>query len=98
FRCTHSGYGIHPQIFQCAGCGLFSSAGPTEENLLAAYAEVEDALYLQEEPGRLATFHRRLKRLENQYRPPGRLLDVGAYTGALVAVAQERGWTAAGVE
>ncbi len=98
FRCTHSGYGIHPRIFECAGCGLLSSAGPSEEKLLAAYAEVEDSLYLQEEEGRLATFHRRLKRLEKLHRPPGRLLDVGAYTGALVAVALERGWRAIGVE
>jgi 2-polyprenyl-3-methyl-5-hydroxy-6-metoxy-1,4-benzoquinol methylase len=98
FRCTHSGYGIHPSILECEGCGLLSSAHPDEEDLLEVYAAVEDPLYLQEEEGRLATFHRRLKRLEKQYRPPGRLLDVGAYTGALVAVSAQHGWSAVGVE
>ncbi len=98
FRCTHSGYGVHPAIFQCTGCRLLSLDGVSESEILAAYKDVEDPVYLQEEPARRRTFERRMRRLERFHPPPGRLLDVGAYTGAFVEVAGNRGWTAMGVE
>ena len=98
YECTHSGYGIHPAIFECVECGLLSSAGASQETVLSAYREVEDPLYLREEDSRVATFGRRLARIEKLRRPPGRLLDVGAYTGTMVEVAGRRGWTASGIE
>lgn len=99
FRCTHSGYGRHHAIVQCQNCGLVY-ANPRLEgtHILDSYVAVEDPLYLQEREGRVLTFERHLRPLEQIRPPPGRLLDVGAYTGVFVEIADQHGWEAWGVE
>lgn len=101
FRCTNPGYGHHPQIVQCNYCG-FVYANPrwAEDELLAAYTAVEDKTYVTERSGREITFRHHLRHLE-KWTGPGNgrsLLDVGAYIGVFVEVAQEAGWQAIGVE
>ncbi|MEW5988157.1 MAG: class I SAM-dependent methyltransferase [Chloroflexota bacterium] len=101
FRCTSASYGHHLQIVQCRHCG-FVYATPRWEasTLLAAYSQVEDHLYLAERAAREMTFGRHLRALERIAGPAGgrRLLDVGAYIGVFVEVAQQAGWQAWGVE
>lgn len=101
FRCTNPGYGHHPQIVQCANCG-FVYANPrwAEDDLLAAYTAVEDQTYVSERIGRELTFRKHLQHLQ-KWTGPGNgrsLLDVGAYIGVFVEVAQAAGWQAMGVE
>jgi 2-polyprenyl-3-methyl-5-hydroxy-6-metoxy-1,4-benzoquinol methylase len=44
------------------------------------------------------TFERHLRPLEKVKAPPGKLVDVGAYTGVFVEIAAQHGWDATGVE
>ena len=101
FRCTHSGYGSHAQIVQCNACD-FVYANPRwdEDELLAVYSAVEDQTYVLERAGRVKTFTKHLIAIEKfSGEGNGRhLLDVGAYTGVFVEVAQNKGWNAIGVE
>ncbi|HMT19939.1 MAG TPA: class I SAM-dependent methyltransferase, partial [Promineifilum sp.] len=101
FRCTHSGYGHHPQIVECCHCGLvYANPRWPAEFVLEAYTAVEDETYVQERLGREMTFRNHLRRLEGVVGPPDgrRLLDVGAYIGVFVEVAATAGWQAMGVE
>ncbi len=99
FRCTHSGYGRHHAIVQCRNCGLVYTNPRLEgTQILDSYVAVEDPLYLQEREGRVLTFERHLRPLEKLKPPPGRLLDVGAYTGVFVEIAGRHGWEAWGIE
>lgn len=101
FRCTSASYGHHLQIVQCRHCG-FVYVTPRWEaaDLLGAYAEVKDDVYLAEREARELTFSRHLRALEKMTGPADgrRLLDVGAYIGVFVEVAQNAGWQAWGVE
>lgn len=101
FRCTSPDYGEHAQIVECAVCG-YVYANPTWEpsDLLGAYETVVDETYAAEREGRELTFQKHLETLEALIGPgDGRtLLDVGAYIGVFVDVAQRAGWTAEGVE
>jgi len=88
---------VHAPIWRCRSCGLlFQWPRPDEATLLARYAAVEDPLYLAEKENRRLTFRRALAHLG----PPAgrRLLDVGAYCGLFVGVAQEAGFRAEGIE
>ncbi|MBN1178626.1 MAG: class I SAM-dependent methyltransferase [Anaerolineae bacterium] len=101
YRCTHSGYGVHPPIVQCHRCGLvYTNPRQNGSHILETYEAVEDPLYLEERQGRVLTFERHLRPLERLTgRPDGRmLLDVGAYTGVFVEIAACHGWDAWGVE
>ena len=97
WRCTSFGHRHHPPIYACEACGLlFQWPMPSDEDLEAAYAGVEDPLYMAERENRLLTFRRVLGHLG-----PGagrRLLDVGAYCGYFVDVAREAGFEAEGLE
>ena len=101
FRCTNSGYGEHTQIVECFECGHVY-ANPTWESaeLLTAYETVEDETYVDEREGRELTFQKHLEEVEKLTGPAnGRtLLDVGAYIGVFVEIAQRSGWDAMGVE
>ncbi|HLF28651.1 MAG TPA: class I SAM-dependent methyltransferase [Anaerolineae bacterium] len=99
FRCTHSGYGRHYAIVQCVQCGLvYTNPRLNGQAILDSYIAVEDPLYLRERDGRVLTFERHLRPLEKIKSPPGRLLDVGAYTGVFVEIACRHGWEAGGLE
>ncbi len=101
YRCTHSGYGVHPPIVQCRRCGLvYIDPRQEEEAILETYEAVEDPLYVEEREGRVLTFEHHLRPLERLTGPPDgrRLLDVGAYTGIFVEMAARHGWDAWGVE
>ncbi|HLE29499.1 MAG TPA: class I SAM-dependent methyltransferase [Anaerolineales bacterium] len=101
FRCTSAGYGLHHAIVQCRQCGLVY-ANPRWEGaeVLDHYVAVEDPLYLEEREGRVLTFQRHLLPLHKLTGAPAgrRLLDVGAYVGVFVEIAQQAGWQAVGLE
>ena len=100
-RCTHAGYGHHPQIVECRHCGLvYANPRWPTEMVLDAYIAVEDETYVEERHGRELTFAHHLRQIERIVGPAdGRaLLDVGAYIGVFVEVATAAGWRAQGVE
>ena len=101
FRCTHAGYGHHPQIVECSHCGLvYANPRWPTGTVLDAYTAVEDETYVEERHGRELTFRHHLRQIERIVGPAdGRaLLDVGAYIGVFVEVAAAGGWRAEGVE
>ena len=101
FRCTSIGYGQHPQIVACNHCGhVYANPRWAEDEVVAAYTAVEDETYVVERSGRELTFDKHLAALEQHVGPAnGRsLLDVGAYIGVFVEVAQANGWQACGIE
>ena len=101
FRCTSSGYGQHHTIVECLECGLvYANPRYDSGEMLARYEAVEDPLYVEEREGRVLTFQRHLRPLE-EIIPPGdgrRLLDVGCHIGVFVEIAAKHGWDAWGVE
>jgi 2-polyprenyl-3-methyl-5-hydroxy-6-metoxy-1,4-benzoquinol methylase len=99
FRCTSPGYGLHHTIVECLNCGLvYTNPRFGGDEILDSYVAVEDPLYMEERDGRVLTFERHLRPLEKIKAPPGKLLDVGAYTGVFVEIAAQHGWDACGVE
>jgi cyclopropane fatty-acyl-phospholipid synthase-like methyltransferase len=101
FRCTSPGYGKHAQIVQCQECGLvYANPRWSDEELIEAYAAVEDEIYQEERRGRELTFAKHLRSLERRVGEAGgrSLLDVGAYIGVFVEVAAAAGWEVWGVE
>ena len=101
YRCTHSGYGVHPDIVQCRQCGLvYTNPRQNDAEILETYEAVEDPLYVEEREGRVLTFERHLRPLERLTGPPNgrKLLDVGAYIGVFVEIAARHNWDAWGVE
>ncbi len=101
FRCTSAGYGEHTQIVDCHECGHVY-ANPTWEpdELLSAYSTVEDETYVDEREGRELTFRKHLDAVEALIGSGNgrKLLDVGAYIGVFVEIAQQKGWDAIGIE
>jgi SAM-dependent methyltransferase len=101
FRCTTATYGVHPTIVKCINCGLVYANPRLDSNSINdSYSRVDDPLYIEEREGRVLTFRRNLRPLEQLVRtaPPRRLLDVGCHIGVMLEIAQERGWEALGVE
>lgn len=99
FRCTSHHLAEHGDIVKCKQCGmLYNNPQPHPETLLDIYKEVEDPLYLEESGARERTFKRSLDQLHRFIRPPGKLLDVGCYTGAFMETAKAGGWDVSGLE
>lgn len=101
FNCTSPDYGQHYRVVECKQCGfIFANPRGDHDDVLQAYIEVEDPLYLQEREGRELTFRKHLEPLHHLTGAPNgrRLLDVGAYVGVFVEVARAAGWDAVGVE
>ncbi len=78
---------------------LFADPQPEEAQLAAFYAGSDRDQYavLRYERQFLARDRRLVADLE-RFVPPGRLLDLGSSLGTLLFAAQERGWTATGLE
>ncbi len=97
FTCTSPSYGVHGPIYRCQSCGFVYLSDHVSPTMIARhYAQVSDKLYLEQEAGRIKTFRRHLQNIA-QFKGR-RLLDVGAYTGLFVYLAQREGWDASGIE
>jgi 2-polyprenyl-3-methyl-5-hydroxy-6-metoxy-1,4-benzoquinol methylase len=100
-RCTSASYGKHHTIVKCRNCGLvYANPHRKASAILHNYEKVVDDLYVEEREGRVLTFQRNLRPLE-ELMPPAqgrRLLDVGCHIGVFLEIAQERGWEAWGCE
>ncbi len=96
--CTSSAYGLREAIVRCTECGfIYQNPQPVPGDLISAYERVVDVRYDEEREGRIHTFTRSLRELE-EYSGRGRLLDVGSHLGFFVEVAQKAGWAAEGIE
>jgi SAM-dependent methyltransferase len=85
-------------LVRCADCGHIQvERFPEEGELGAAYAEIEDFAYLEEEAGQRATAAVALDRIE-QHVAPGAICDLGCWVGFLLSEAGRRGWRGRGVE
>jgi 2-polyprenyl-3-methyl-5-hydroxy-6-metoxy-1,4-benzoquinol methylase len=97
FNCTSFGHRRHQPVWACRECGLkVQWPHPPPDELIAAYTDVKDPLYVAERRNRYMTFERVVRELG-----PGRgrrLLDVGAYCGYFIDVARTAGFDAEGLE
>ena len=99
YRCTSHDLSQHGDIAQCRKCGMiYNNPQPDPDTLLRIYKEVEDPLYLEETEARERTFKHSLDQLHRFIQPPGKLLDIGCYTGVFMKTAAARGWQVEGVE
>jgi dolichol-phosphate mannosyltransferase len=98
FRCTSEGHGDFTNIVRCRDCGLiYENPREKETAIESQYTQVEDPVYERETGGRIRTFSRLLDRLES-FSAPGRLVDIGCYTGVFLDLARRRGWQGLGIE
>jgi SAM-dependent methyltransferase len=85
-------------VNRCLDCGHGCLAEPPAlEVFEGAYADAADPVSVREERGQLATAGRDLARIE-RWVSPGRLLDVGSWTGSFLVAARARGWRGEGLE
>jgi 2-polyprenyl-3-methyl-5-hydroxy-6-metoxy-1,4-benzoquinol methylase len=99
YRCTSHDLSQHGDIVQCRQCGMvYNNPQPDPDTLLRIYKQVEDPLYLEETGAREQTFKRSIDQLHRFIQPPGKLLDVGCYTGVFMKTAAAEGWEVEGVE
>ena len=85
-------------VVTCGACGHGTlDRLPDDGAVDAAYADAADEVSLREERGQLRTADRALARIE-AFVEPGRILDVGCWTGSLLAAARARGWQSVGLE
>ena len=99
FRPSSEGFGrTTATVIRCARCGHGSLAEyPDPGSVTTAYEEAADPVSVREEAGQVETARRALEDVERYIRP-GRLIDVGCWTGSLLVAAGDRGWEPVGVE
>jgi SAM-dependent methyltransferase len=86
------------RTIECGECRHISlETAPEEEVLAESYGDASDPVSIREEAGQVETARRTLNAVE-QFVQPGKLADLGCWTGSLLVAARERGWDVAGVE
>src|SRR5580704_6884769 len=85
-------------VVACGACGhAFVREEPSAAKVSEAYANAADPVSLREEAGQVETARRALARIEQRI-APGRLCDLGCWTGSFLVAGKERGWDPIGVE
>ena len=85
-------------VVVCTTCGHGSlDRLPPPEAMDEAYADAADPVSLREEEGQVETARRALAQVERLV-APGRMVDIGSWTGSFLVAAAERGWDPVGVE
>ena len=95
FRISDSAYGCTADLFLCKACG-FRQASDLPD-VLRFYQDMDDEAYEHSREAR-SIQARMLLETVARYRAQGRLLDVGAGSGILVAEAARMGFEAEGIE
>lgn len=99
YACTSSHLAKYVDIVRCASCDvLYLSSRPDDKSLTKLYSDVVDHTYVAEGGGRHRTFATALADLNSIALYKGNMLEVGAYTGIFMELAQKSGWTVTGVE
>ncbi len=96
FAITDSNYGVTAAIYACAQCRFLQCADL--HDVTAYYEALEDEDYDVGRVPRGLQSRRILQRLRKLHPRGGRLLDIGAGSGILVAEARDLGYEAEGVE
>ncbi len=99
FRPSSERYGrAVGRVLRCRSCShCFVGDPPESASVSGAYESAEDPVSLREEAGQVETARRALVEIERVV-APGRVLDVGCWTGSFLVAARLRGWDPAGVE
>lgn len=90
-------------IVRCKGCGLIYQNPCPDGDLIKSfyskdyYTGKSPVSYVKEFKKDVIIANERLKIVE-RWKPPGKLLDIGCYSGAFLASAQRRGWDSYGIE
>lgn len=99
YACTSRESTSPLRVVACTTCGLRAlHPAPDPAGVEEAYVAVEDPSYVAIERHRGVAFQKLVARVNRWRPPPGRLLDVGTYTGLFVASALRSGWDAYGLE
>ncbi len=86
------------QIVQCKNCGLkYVNPRLMDDEIVNAYSEGSDELFVSQVRGRELTFSKALKKIE-KYSSKGNILDIGTAGGSFLKVAKDKGWEVHGVE
>lgn len=87
------------QIVRCRSCGLiYVNPRVKQETVSEAYSEAVDELYISQETGRIQTFEKCLRIVEEYAPQKGKILDVGCAAGFFLHTAKQHGWEPYGVE
>jgi dolichol-phosphate mannosyltransferase len=95
---THSSRS-HDEILRCLECGLiFMRPRLSAPELVEAYAEAVDPVYLENIQARIETFRYNLNQIRSYIARADRVLEIGSYCGAFLKVAREANIDVMGVE
>lgn len=98
YKISGSEYGKHLDIFRCQECGVvFEETSLMREKILNYYSDWRDQVYEDERQNRTLAFKRIVSKIR-EFRPSGKLLDVGCATGTLLVEAKNSGYEVYGIE
>ncbi len=98
-KITDKAYGKVWALDRCLSCThVFANPCPTPDYIKNLYQDIVDPVYQDEAEGRQRNFERILRYLEKIKPGKGHLFDVGAATGILLHLAQQRGWEPEGID
>ncbi len=92
-------YGVHPQIVKCVDCNLIYCYPRENKNtIVKRYKQFIDETYEKERPARKQNQVKIIANIEKLLNRKGKVLDIGAATGAFLEAAKEVGWKTFGIE